>query len=297
MDSKGFAFIGGDMRQVEMAKRMANEGYNVFVYGYDEIELNKFVKKTNSIKEAINEAKYIILPLPCSVNGETINAPLYKNKIIARDIFKELDNRHIVFAGKINSIIKKTAQEYDVNIVDYFEREELIVSNTIPTAEGAIQLAMEEMPITLHGSRSLVLGFGRVGKTLSKLLNSLGSEVTVEARKHVDLAWIKNYGYKPLHINSLEKVIMNFDVIFNTIPHVVLDEELIKKIRKDCLVIDLASKPGGVDFNTAKKQGINVIWALSLPGKVAPITAGNIIIDTIINIIEEMEGEEWSSKV
>jgi dipicolinate synthase subunit A len=132
------------------------------------------------------------------------------------------------------------------------------------------------------------LGFGRIGKILARMLLGIGANVTVEARKYQDLAWIKSYGYNGVHLNQLEKVIGNYDVIFNTIPSVILDTEILSKIKKDCLVIDLASKPGGVDFEMARDMGLKVIWALSLPGKVAPNTAGNIIKDTIFNIIDEL---------
>ena len=80
---------------------------------------------------------------------------------------------------------------------------------------------------------------------------------------------------------------MKFDIIFNTIPALVLNRNELIKIRNDALVIDLASKPGGVDFDAAKELGIRVIWALSLPGRVAPVTAGIIIKDTIINMMRE----------
>lgn len=296
MDSKGFAFIGGDLRQVEMAKRLANEGYNVYVFGIrEDIQLNKFVEKSLTLQDAVNEAKYIILPLPCSTDGITINAPLYSEKIYSKELFSKLDSSsHVVFGGKISPYLIEDAQNKGITILDYFKREELIIQNAIPTAEGAIQIAMEEMAITIHGSRSLVLGFGRVGKSMAKALFGLGSNVSVEARSHKDLAWIKSYGYKPVNLSMLNKVIMNYDVIFNTVPKVIIDENLIKKIRKNCLVIDLASKPGGVDFSMAQQTGIKAIWALSLPGKVAPATAGDIILDVIFNIIYEREGEKWS---
>ena len=67
----------------------------------------------------------------------------------------------------------------------------------------------------------------------------------------------------------------------------IINGSMLRQLREDCLIIDLASKPGGVDFESAKRLGRNVIWALSLPGKTAPLTAGNIIRDTINNILNE----------
>jgi len=136
--------------------------------------------------------------------------------------------------------------------------------------------------------QKLILGFGRIGKILAKMLHGIGSNVYVEARKYSDLAWIESYGYKPVFITELESYIDRANVIFNTIPSIVLDENLLRKVNKDCLLIDLASKPGGIDFEKAKEMGLKTIWALSLPGKVAPVTAAKFIKDTISNIIDEL---------
>lgn len=147
---------------------------------------------------------------------------------------------------------------------------------------------MEETPITLHGSKILVLGFGRVGKILAGRLSGLGAEVYVEARKYSDIAWIKCNGYKPVYISELASYVGEMDLIFNTIPHLILDAPLLEKVDNDTLIIDLASKPGGIDFEKAKILGRKVIWALSLPGKVAPVTAAKYIKETVYNIIEEL---------
>ena len=130
---------------------------------------------------------------------------------------------------------------------------------------------MEETIKTLHSSNVLVLGYGRVGKILANMLKGLGANVYCEARKNVDLAWIKAYGYEPVTLRSLNENLNKFDIIMNTIPALILTEKELKYLKKDCLLIDLASNPGGIDREAAKKQGIKTIWALSLPGKVAPL--------------------------
>jgi dipicolinate synthase subunit A len=147
---------------------------------------------------------------------------------------------------------------------------------------------MEELPVTLNGSRILILGYGRLGKVLARMLSGIGAEVWAEARKYSDLAWMKANGINSVYINDLNDYLCKMDVIYNTIPSRILDGERLEKLSRECLVIDLASKPGGVDFERAKALGIKVIWALSLPGKVAPVTAANYMKQTIYNIIEEL---------
>lgn len=163
------------------------------------------------------------------------------------------------------------------------------IANAVPTAEGAIEIAMTETPITIHGSKCLVTGYGKIGKILSKMLCGLGAQTYVEARKYADLAMIEGHGYEPLALGELKSRIGEFDIIFNTVPAMIFDENILKNVKKDALIIDLASKPGGVDFEAAKELGVRVIWALSLPGKVAPTTSGAIIKDTIMNMLKEME--------
>ena len=120
------------------------------------------------------------------------------------------------------------------------------------------------------------------------MLQGVGANVYCEARKNVDLAWIRAYGYIPIHQKEIEKQIDKYDIIMNTIPSMILDKQILKKVSKNCVIIDLASNPGGVDRQEAKKLGIKVIWALSLPGKVAPLTSAEYIKDTIYNIFEEL---------
>ena len=163
------------------------------------------------------------------------------------------------------------------------------VLNAIPTAEGAIQIAMEEVKHTIHASKCLVLGNGRIGKILAKMLAGLGADVTVAARKNADRAMAMAFGLKSTSFCNLYEEIGDFDIIFNTVPSLILDADLIKKTSRNTLIIDLASRPGGVDFESARKIGTKVIWALSLPGKVAPYTAGDIIGKTILNILDELE--------
>lgn len=285
---KFFAVIGGDLRQVYLAGLLAADGYNVFATGFDrDVDVSKDVIILRSAEEAVHKADCVILPLPFSVDGSTINAPYSRSLITVEEIIGAAENKTIVLGGKLNNAILEAANDKGIKIIDYFKREDMAILNTIPTAEGAIQIAMEELPMTIHGCNALVMGFGKVAKTLSKDLYALGANVYVSARKCSDIAWIKSFNYNPLYINELENNAGKFDVVFNTIPAVILTENILSKIKKDCLVIDLASKPGGVDFETAGRIGIKTIWALSLPGKVAPLTSGAIIKDTILNIINE----------
>jgi dipicolinate synthase subunit A len=288
MNINRFTVIGGDLRSLKLADLIKRDGKKVNIFGFNNIKAESMIEMTDDLHNAIDENDVVIGPLPCSNDDETINTPFNIEKIYINDIFKIMSKNQLFIAGRISSKIAHLAQVYNVYSIDILDREEMAVLNAIPTAEGAIQLAMEELPITIHDSNVMVLGFGRVGKVLAKMLQGIGAKVYVEARKYSDIAWIKSYSYKPVIIGELANYVSQMDIIFNTVPALILNEELLKKINKDTLIIDLASKQGGVDFEKANLMNLKVKWALSLPGKVAPIAAAKFIKDTIYNILEEL---------
>lgn len=286
--NKKFTIIGGDLRSIKLAEFLIEDGNQVNIYGFRDAGFDIGIKESDDLDLAIDESDVVIGPIPCSNDNETLNAPLSKEKIYINEILKKMSKNQLLIAGRISEKISHLSNIYNVYCIDILDREEMAVLNAIPTAEGAIQIAMEEMPITLHECNAMIMGYGRVGKILAKTLYGVGANVYVEARKFSDFAWIRSNRYKPVHINEIASYLPEMDVIFNTIPHVVLDGQLLDKVNRNCLIIDLASKPGGVDFEKAKTIGLKVIWALSLPGKVAPITAAMFIKDTIYNIINEL---------
>ncbi|MCL2772407.1 MAG: dipicolinate synthase subunit DpsA [Oscillospiraceae bacterium] len=280
--------VGGDLRQLVAAQELAEEGYEVAVYGFEEYT-GSFGMATRcvSVEDAIRKADFIVLPLPYSNDKIHLNMPLSQSEIHLEDIFALIEQRQIVVGGRFDSVAENLAAEKKLKLIDYYGREDFTVLNAIPTAEGAINIAMQELPVTVSNSKSLIIGFGRIGKILAHKLYGLNTEVYVAARRYEDFAWIEAFGYKGVGYDVLEEYLEKFDVVFNTVPALMLDEKRLKKLRPDAIIIDLASNPGGIDFTAAKTLGRNVIWALSLPGKYAPITAGKILAKTIRIIMRE----------
>ncbi|PKM62517.1 MAG: dihydrofolate reductase [Firmicutes bacterium HGW-Firmicutes-21] len=274
------AVIGGDLRQLVVAKLFAENGIETAVFGFD-LYTGDFlpVTKCRTPADALWGASAVILPLPCSVDKESINAPLHDGKIMLDDLLNKVTDEQIVCGGMLSA--------NRPNIHDYYEREELKILNAIPTAEGAIALALDELPITLHDAKAVVLGYGRIGKALAERLKGLGCVVTVVSKKESDLALCESSSHRAVQIRHLSDEVSKADVIFNTIPAMILNDPILGYIDKNTLIIDLAGRPGGVDFDAAKRRGIEVIWALSLPGKVAPVTAGRIIYKTVCNILKQ----------
>lgn len=287
---KKISIIGGDLRIVKLAEMLAKDEFELYTYAIDKAESLKKIKniiQCDTIEETIKNGDIIVGSIPLSSNNLEVNTPFSDKTVSLQELAEKIKGKTFI-AGNIKKDFLDLTKDSNTKIIDLLDREELVVLNTISTAEGAIQIAMEETTRTIHESNVLVLGFGRVGKILANMLKGIGANVFCEARKNVDLAWIKAYGYEPIRLNELENSLGKFNIIINTIPSIILEEKQLEKVNKDCLIIDLASNPGGVDRNSAKKLGIKTIWALSLPGKVAPLTSAEFIKDTIYNILKEM---------
>ena len=284
------AVIGGDLRIAKLAIMLANDGNEVYVYGLEkseEIRRQKNIIQCDTIRKAIDDVEIVIGPIPFSSNGNTINMPFSDKEITIREMMHNI-NAKVLIAGAILPEVYEMANDEYIEIIDIMKREELAVLNTIATAEGTIQVAIENTNRILHGSEVFILGFGRIGKVLARKLAGLSVKVTCAARKDEDLAWIEAYGHKSLNINNLGENLRTFDIIINTVPHIILTEQKLEYVKKETLLIDLASNPGGIDKKTIKDRNLKFVWALSLPGKVAPTTSAEFIKNTIYNILREI---------
>ncbi|MBE6850402.1 MAG: dipicolinate synthase subunit DpsA [Ruminococcus sp.] len=277
---------GGDLRYVYTAKMLA-EQYEVYAAGFSrQIVPFETVKLTESAGDGFPMCDVLVLPMPVSDDGVFVSTPFGRQNLSLRGLIASLKPNAIVLGGKFG----KTAElfrEADVQTVDYLAREELSVLNAVPTAEGALQILLEEMASTVYGSRVLVLGFGRIGSRFAAMLHALGAKVTVASRDVAELARAEMSGCRTIPLSEVLQHAAEFEVICNTIPAKVVTADILKQILPETLVLDLASKPGGVDLAAAQECSRRVVWALSLPGKTAPITAGEIIARTIFHILEE----------
>jgi len=275
-----FGIIGGDYRYKIMYDMLFNDGYAVKAY------CNHFIKNCcSSIDELLEEVDVLIAPIPCSKDNNCIFLNDC-NDVLIEDFFENMHNKNVkmFIGGVITDKIKIEAGKYAIKTIDYFQMEEVAVKNAIPTAEGAIQTAMIESDRTIFGSNVLVLGYGRCGKVLSNMLKGIGADVSVTYRNDKDCAYIKAYGMKGFNLYELRSYIGKFDFIFNTIPAPIVNKELLKKVKKSSIIIDLAQAPGGVDFNYARDLNIKALYCPGLPGRVAPFTAAEILKEATINI-------------
>ncbi len=262
-----YLILGGDLRSIKLAEMLANDNNKVYSYGLEkseDIQENTRIDKMSNLTDAINKVDIIIAPTPFSSNGESVNSPFASEEIKINQLLR-LNKNKILFAGGINNNMKEELDKKYLKVIDIMKREELVILNTIATAEGTIKVAIENTDKILQGANVLILGFGRVAKIVANKFSLLSTNVTCAARKISDLAWINAYGYNSININDMLFDLKDFDIIINTVPQILIREKELKHMNPDVVLIDLASSPGGVDSRIAEQMGLKYIWALALP--------------------------------
>ncbi len=280
MSTYKIAVIGGDRRQGVLAALYAQEGHEVAVYALDGVDTGAATRSAD-LKGALSGAAAVILPLPASRDGVHVNTQAAA-KVPLAYIESMSEDDALIIGGMVK------AEHFPAHRVrDYYAAEDLKLYNTLPTAEGALAIAMNELPTTVHGTKTLIMGFGRVGKSLGLLLKGFGAELWVVTRNPTERAVCEILNISCMGYDELPEKIGEFGLIFNTVPMIILKGELLERIGDGVPVIDLATYPGGADAEAAKAMGKKLIWALALPGKVAPVSAGIYIKKAVDGILKE----------
>ena len=274
------SIIGGDLRIIRLAELYAEEGKNIYTYGLEKyFDANKTCEniiKCEKLDEAISKSRVIISGIPFSFDKESINSPFSKTTIKLSELQRKLSNKFFVAGGIPTGFINKEFEGMDL-----LQNEKLTILNAIPTAEGTIKIAIEEREETIHESNILICGFGRIGKILCRKFKALGANVYCAARRDTDLSWIREERYIPLKYEEIYKYGKRFDILINTVPTIVIRKKELDEFRKDILLIDVASNPGGIDQEYAKNNNLKTIVALGIPGKMMPKTAAKYIKEVI----------------
>lgn len=273
----------------------------------------------------LSESFAVLAPIPLSKDGIILNSTKENTKISLDFIIEHLKEGQYFFAGCIPAWFIGKCEQKGVFCYDYMKDEPLAVRNAVATAEGVLAEAILKYPGNLHDTDCLVLGFGKCGRVLAEKLKGLSAKVTVCIRKDSDYAWAKACGYEAVYfdikptenkrgkmacsyketkiccqslMNSsicgyectkkyLNCHISEFPLIFNTVPSLVLHRELLSELQKDAMIFDIASAPGGIDYEVSKRLGISANLYPSLPGKYAPKASAEVMVEAIKRIIRK----------
>ncbi len=284
------AVLGGDKRMDFAARELVKLGFDVREWGRS-VGDDATVFSKNAHKW-FSDVDALMLPLPTSLDGTHLCTPLLKGEegLRMETLFCAAPDK-VWLVGRLGEALRLRADREGIRWIDYFDSEILQLKNALPTAEGAIEIAMRELPIVLDGTKVAVIGYGRIGEVLSHKLKALGADVTVYARRPTVCERAKLLGLfaKQIIPSTTGESDLAFDastrVIFNTVPSRLLTHTVLQALPRNCIIIDLASAPGGVDMTAAKEFGLRSIWATALPGKCAPESAGIILGETIHSIL------------
>lgn len=290
-------FIGGDARQIEIINKCTELDATVKVVGFDQLEPPLFGVSHEKLSPGLfMEADVIVFPVVGCDDQGGVSAPFAKEEIVInREVFAAIREGTAVYTGMAKSLLKRMAAEFSFKLIELLERDDVAIYNSIPTAEGALMMAIQHTDITIHGSTCMVLGLGRTGFTLAQTLQGLGATVKAGVRREDQAARAIQMGWKPFVATDLAAYTGEIDLIFNTIPTMIVTAQIISKLPRNVVIIDLASAPGGTDFRFAEKRGIKAFLAPGLPGIVAPKTAGVIMANTICQSISKefhLRGDE-----
>lgn len=273
---KTMLVMGGDRRMEYAAERLADL-FDVYTYGFP---------SSRPIWE-LKQADILVLPY-LSMSGEYLNAPALSQKIPAVSCLDLLKYGGTLFGGGLKGHFLSYCAERNATVYDFFDDEDLTLENAHLTTEGAIEIAIRETPSAIKGSKLLVLGYGRVGRDCAETFAKLGAEVIVSARSQSAREAAEKSGLSACSFID-ETRLQSADIVINTVPQTVLDRAKLALIKKDALILDLASKPYGTDLEAAQELGIRALTAPGLPGKTSPKTAGILIAESIIRTLKEGE--------
>jgi len=287
LDGLTVAMAGGDARELILARSLADCGAIVKSLGLPLHGAN--IIGCGSLEECLTGANALVLPVPGVTENMRLHGAYLENPPeITGSVLALLPEQAPVLVGVAREPLRRLVRQAGLRLGELMQMDEVAILNSIPSAEGAVQMAMEKLPVTIHGCRCVVLGFGRTAQTLAQLLHAMHAHTTVAARDPVQLAKAEAMGLSAVHFSEWTACSPPPDVLFNTVPAPVITESILQQLTPATLIIDLASAPGGTDFVAAARLGFDALLAPGLPGKVAPRTAGLLLARVVPRVLSQM---------
>ena len=279
-----FVVVGGDQREAEAAARLSSMGLDVRTY---RVPLGTGVPDTQDLWAAINEADALLGPVSGIGPGGVVKCSGTDRLLITPAVFRP---GFLVIAGLVDQKWSEEAERVGVTVLNFRERDDFALANSVPTAEGAIAMAMEMTDIVLHGANVAVFGSGRIAWPLALKLKALSANVLMVARRPEALSQASAFGLEATDWRTAAALLDEIDVVFNTVPALILTHDLLAHLPARAIIIDLATAPGGTDFAAAAELKLRAVLAPGLPGKVAPRTAGRIVAEVVRTAVLEIPG-------
>ena len=280
------ALIGGDARQEEVCRILAARGFEVAAFDFDAAQ-DVPRTKCRTLADAVQAAHAVLLPVPSVSKNAQGKECVNTTGISVEEFLDILPRGQRIVGGFTDGFTERHGDAF--RLYNLLSSENFQIPNAVLTAEAAIGIAIQKPPVSLWNSNALVLGYGRIGKILAAALRDLGARVTVAARSGQarTLAAANHLYAVDCESHRFDMCLRRADVIFNTAPAMLLDADHLLYASRCRLIVDLASGGGGTDFEAARRLEIETVHALGLPGKSAPVSAGRILAECIMDYFEE----------
>jgi len=281
MNRVDILIAGGDQRQLYCAERLSAD-FAAAVLGFDDEYITEDITAVKADTDSGRRYGCAVLPVVPLDSSGNVNTPCSNTALSAAEVRGMLRPDALIFAGKADEQLRRVF--FGMEICEYLNCGELVLRNAVPTAEGVVQIALEELPVTINGLKVLVVGMGRCGSVIAALFRNFGADVTAAVRSGSGAAKARIAGVRSVRMEDMGA---DYGLVINTVPSLVFDRERLSGFGRDTLFIDIASKPGGVDMEAARELGIKAVWALGIPGRTAPVTSGEIIAETVAEKLAE----------
>lgn len=269
------AIVGGDEREQEIARLVAQEGAVVRCYGFpwpaDGIAGAQLV---GSAGEAMDGADYALFPVPGISSDGSLYAPYAPERVVpGPSLLGCLAPGAAVILGRADDNLREAAAATSTVLIEYEDDVELMLMRAPAVVEGVVATAVANSPVTLHATAVGVIGFGNIGSLLARSLRMLGSEVHVFARNPVQRAEAYAAACTPHGLEELRSASRELAMLFSTVPAPVVGREVLSALPTGSLVVDIAAPPGSIDLELARQLGHRAVWARGM-GRSAPVTVG-----------------------
>jgi dipicolinate synthase subunit A len=267
--------LGGDRREQEIARLAAATGADVRAYGFPWPDAGiAGVTYLRDPAAVLDNAKFALFPIPGIAASGALFAPSAPAPIIPdRALLSGMAPHAHIILGWADKNLKMHADALSIKLHEYEWDRSLMLRRTPAIIEGLLKIVIENTDITIHGADACVVGQGTIGAVLTRYLVALGARTAVVARSPEQRAAAFVAGATPYRFEELPDLACRLDLLFSTVPNRVVGENVLSRLRRSALIVDLAAPPGGVDFDCAKRLGLTAIWGRGL-GSRAPVTVG-----------------------
>lgn len=270
-----FLVVGGDRRSCLLTEEIRRRGFSVETLG---------IIPGDTALVRPEKADVVLLPYPFSQKEGIIRNQLGIELTLSSFLGRLKPGTVVFYHGRTECMDRDDLcwKLYDSDPL--FHKENARIS-----AEGALSALMLATEDSLYNMHCLVTGYGEFGQAITKQLVTFGGKVTVAARRQEALELARKDGARALLLFALEKELPDADVVLNTVPAPILGDRFLEKLPTHCLMMELASQPGGFDQQKARELHMPVISLPGIPGKYAPLAAAKALLKAVLNVMKELE--------